>query len=196
MSPSPSSGSRRICAHHQTKFPTGSLGLLWGGDSHPPGRNERPDEFEVGRSDAKAYGCRQDTDGPAAAAGNRCRRDETPGRCEGGRFAPCRSDEIRLASTSSLDRDESESTRDWGAPAPHRKESRSPGEWQPIPSPKPRSWRSLATRLRFRLKIRSWRSLATSLRSGNSWRLACEAVIAGDSPAKGVSSETGALESL
>ena len=94
--------------------------------------------------------------------------------------SPSRSDEIRLASTSSLDRDESESTRDWGAPAPHRKKSRSPGEWQPIPSPKPRSWRSLAT----------------SLRSGDSWRLACEAVIAGDSPAKGVSSETGALESL
>ena len=33
------------------------------GESHPPGRNERPDEFEVGWSDAKAYGCRQDTDG-------------------------------------------------------------------------------------------------------------------------------------
>ena len=45
-----------------------------GGGESPPGRNERPDEFEVGWSDAKAYGCRQDTDGPAAAA-NRC--DET-----------------------------------------------------------------------------------------------------------------------
>ena len=44
-----------------------------GGGSHPPGRNERPDEFEVGWSDAKAYDCRQDTDGPAAAAANRCR---------------------------------------------------------------------------------------------------------------------------
>ena len=31
------------------------------GRSHPPGQNERPDEFEVGWSDAKAYGCRQDT---------------------------------------------------------------------------------------------------------------------------------------
>ena len=39
-------------------------------ESHPPWRNEHPDEFEVGWSDAKAYGCRQDTDGPAAA--NRC----------------------------------------------------------------------------------------------------------------------------
>ena len=38
------------------------------------GGNEQPDEFEVGWSDAKAYGCRQDTDGPAAAAAaNRCR---------------------------------------------------------------------------------------------------------------------------
>ena len=46
---------------------------MGGGESHPPGRNERPDEFEVGWSDAKAYGCRQDTDGPAAAAANRCR---------------------------------------------------------------------------------------------------------------------------
>ena len=107
-----------------------------GGES-PPGRNERPDKFEVGWPDAKAYGRRLDTDGPAAAAANRCRWDETPGRCEGGRIAPCRSDEIRLVSTSSLDRDESESTRDWGAPAPHRKTSRSPGEWQPISSPNP-----------------------------------------------------------
>ena len=53
---------------------TGSLGFLWGGGgSHPPWRNERPDEFEVGWSGAKVYGCRQDTDGPAAAAANRCR---------------------------------------------------------------------------------------------------------------------------
>ena len=44
-----------------------------GGESHPTRRNERPDEFEVGWSDAKAYGCHQDTDGPAAAAANRCR---------------------------------------------------------------------------------------------------------------------------
>ena len=37
---------------------------------------------------------------------------------KGGAIRLLRSDEIRLASTSSLDRDESESTRDWGAPAP------------------------------------------------------------------------------
>ena len=54
---------------------TGSLGLLWGGGGgreSPPLAKERPDEFEVGWSDAKAYGCHQDTDGPAAAAANRC----------------------------------------------------------------------------------------------------------------------------
>ena len=34
-----------------------------GGESYPRRRNERPDELEVGWSDAKAYGCRQDTDG-------------------------------------------------------------------------------------------------------------------------------------
>ena len=34
---------------------------------------ERPDEFEVGWPDAKSYGHRLDTDGPAAAAANRCR---------------------------------------------------------------------------------------------------------------------------
>ena len=44
---------------------------MGGGESHPPGRNERPAESEVGWSDVKAYGCRQDTDGPAAA--NHCR---------------------------------------------------------------------------------------------------------------------------
>ena len=38
------------------------------GGGHPTWRNERPDEFEVGWSGASAYGCRQDTDGPAAAA--------------------------------------------------------------------------------------------------------------------------------
>ena len=46
---------------------------MGGGESHPRGRIERPDEFEVVWSDAKAYGCRQDTDGPTAAAANRCR---------------------------------------------------------------------------------------------------------------------------
>ena len=120
-----------------------------GGES-PPGRNERPDEFEVGWPGAKAYGCRQDTDGPAAAAANRCRWDETPGLCEGGQFVPCRSDEIRLASTSSLDRDESESTRDWGGSSP-------PSQNDSI------AWRVAAN---FVSKSRSWRSLAASLWRG------------------------------
>ena len=48
-----------------------------GGESHPPWRNECPDEFEVGWSGAKAYGCCQDTEGPAAAAVNRPSVDET-----------------------------------------------------------------------------------------------------------------------
>ena len=52
------------------EFSSGSLRLLWGGGESPPGRNERPDEFEVGWPDAKSYGHRLDTDGPAA---NRCR---------------------------------------------------------------------------------------------------------------------------
>ena len=79
---------------------------------------------------------------------------------KGGRIAPSRLDEIRLASTSSLDRDESESTRDWGAPAPHRKMSRSPGEWQPISSPNPTvgdRWR-LAYEGGFHLRQVPWRA--------------------------------------
>ena len=48
-----------------------------GGGIHPPWQNERPDEFEVGWSGAKAYGCRQDTEGPAAGAANRPSADET-----------------------------------------------------------------------------------------------------------------------
>ena len=48
------------------------------GGSHPRGRNERPDEFEVGWPGAKAYGCRQDTDGPAAAKPLPMRRNPRP----------------------------------------------------------------------------------------------------------------------
>ena len=48
-----------------------------GGEIHPSWWNERPDEFEVGWSGAKAYGRRQDTEGPAATAVNRPSVDET-----------------------------------------------------------------------------------------------------------------------
>ena len=104
-----------------------------GGGVSLPWRNERPNESEECWPDAKSYGRRLEVDGPAnegsptgcegpgwagAAAANRCRRDETPGYDEGGRIAPCNSDEVRFASTSSLERDESESTRDCGGSSP------------------------------------------------------------------------------
>ena len=66
---------------------------MGGGESHPPRRNERPDEFEVGWSGAKAYGCRQDTEGPAAAAANRSSADESSESLRllrGGVSLPCR----------------------------------------------------------------------------------------------------------
>ena len=46
-----------------------------GEEIHPPWRNERPDELEVGWAGAKAYGRRQDTEGPAAV--NRSSADES-----------------------------------------------------------------------------------------------------------------------
>ena len=48
-----------------------------GGGESPPLGNERPDEFEVGWSGAKAYGCRQDTEGRAVAAENCSSADES-----------------------------------------------------------------------------------------------------------------------
>ena len=58
----------------------------------------------------------------------------------------------------------------------------------------------LASGSRFRLQNFAagdrWRLAYDSVFKICSWRLACEAAIASDSPAKGVSSETGAVESL
>ena len=78
---------------------------------------------------------------------------------KGGRIAPCRSDEIRLASTSSLDRDESESTMDWGGSSP-------PSQNESI------GWRMAAN---FVSKFADGdRNFVSKFADGDRWRLAYE----------------------